>query len=141
MYHVHAAEDERTDVTGREVKWIEMVVGPRFHKFWPAESWQPSVNLYEDDAHYFVVVDVAGVTVSDLDVKVEKGLLTVTGQRAVPQPEDPQGPLRLHVMEIDHGRFTRTVHLPQDVDVGEIDARYRCGLLWIRMPKQQQGGA
>ena len=60
--------------------------------------------------------------------------------RSGPQQAGPAGaarprPTRVHLMEIDHGRFRRAIELPGDVDVASIEASYRCGYLWIRLPK------
>jgi HSP20 family molecular chaperone IbpA len=40
------------------------------------------------------------------------------------------------MMEIDAGPFVREVRLPVPIDVGEVRATYRDGLLWVFMPKQ-----
>ena len=43
--------------------------------------------------------------------------------------------MRVHLMEIDHGPFTREVELPPDADKAGITATYRNGMLWIEIPK------
>jgi HSP20 family molecular chaperone IbpA len=43
--------------------------------------------------------------------------------------------MRVHLMEIDHGPFTREVELPPDADKAGISASYRNGMLWIEIPK------
>ena len=47
-----------------------------------------------------------------------------------------KGPVRAHHMEIDSGRFCREIDLPGNVDVEAIEATYRNGFLWIRLPKK-----
>jgi HSP20 family molecular chaperone IbpA len=42
---------------------------------------------------------------------------------------------RIHLMEIDHGAFSREVELPLDVNKNMITANYRNGLLWVEIPK------
>jgi HSP20 family molecular chaperone IbpA len=49
--------------------------------------------------------------------------------------ESPARRLRVHLMEIDHGPFSREVELPPDVNHERIAATYRNGLLWIEIPK------
>ena len=51
------------------------------------------------------------------------------------QPEPHAHKLRVHLMEIDHGPFTREVELPPDADKAGITATYRNGMLWIEIPK------
>jgi HSP20 family protein len=115
-----------------------------YSNFAPGEVWTPSVNLYETDAAYLVCVDLAGVDKEKIDITVDENVLKLHGRRAVPtlaegtdQPP-PQGPqrLRVHLMEIDHGSFSREVELPQNVKQEAIAAHYRNGLLWVELPKK-----
>ena len=110
--------------------------------FAPSETWTPNVNLYENDEAYVVCVDLAGVEKDKIDVVVHDGRLRLRGTRPVPQcPESPDAAghvqrVRVHVMEIDHGAFSREVELPHDVDKERINAVYREGMLWIELPKK-----
>jgi HSP20 family protein len=112
----------------------------QLHKgfFYPGENWTPSVNLYETANSYLVCVDLAGVDKEKIDVEVADRRLKLRGARAVPSyapPLDPQEKLKVHLMEIDHGAFTREVEIPADADRHKISATYRNGLLWIEIPK------
>lgn len=111
-----------------------------FFSFCPAEAWTPAVNVYENDVAYLVCVDLAGVEKEKIDVTVIDGQLRLRGARSVPvlpeqHREDASHRLRVHLMEIDHGPFSREVDLPNDVDRDRISASYRNGLLWIELPK------
>ncbi len=107
--------------------------------FPPGDAWTPNVNLYESEACYLVAVDLAGVEKSQIDVTVHGQRLKLTGTREVPtkEPSEPcsQRP-RVHLMEIDHGPFSREVELPADVDHDRIAASFNNGLLWIELPKK-----
>ncbi|HEX8322574.1 MAG TPA: Hsp20/alpha crystallin family protein [Tepidisphaeraceae bacterium] len=106
--------------------------------FAPADTWTPNVNLYESDQCYLVCVDLAGVEKENIDVIVHNQRLKLTGQRAAPTREAPDPcstRLRVHLMEIDHGAFSREVELPADVDQKRIAASFENGLLWIELPK------
>ena len=108
----------------------------------PSETWVPNVNLYETDGAYLVCVDLAGVDKDKLDVVVADQRLKLHGTRIVPTSPDggsaaAQGRrLRVHLMEIDHGAFSREVELPHDVARDRISAVYRDGMLWIELPKK-----
>lgn len=130
-----------------------------FFTFSPNETWTPNVNLYENDASYVVCVDLSGVVKEEIDLQVNQQTLTLKGRREVPtQPKDgielpgaaaaaPKGGAganppatpryRVHLMEIDHGHFSREVELPHDVESDRIHATYRNGLLWIEVPKKK----
>jgi len=75
-----------------------------------------------------------------IDIEVIDGRLRLSGKRAVPMctenAETPQTRVRMHLMEIDHGAFSRDVELPDDVHRERISARYQDGLLWIDLPKK-----
>lgn len=108
--------------------------------FFTGESWTPSVNLYETAAGYLVCVDLAGVDKEKIDIEVADRRLRLRGTRVVPmQPQsadnEHQEKIRVHLMEIDHGAFTRDVEIPSDADQHRISATYRNGLLWIEIPK------
>jgi HSP20 family molecular chaperone IbpA len=135
-----AVEEDKFNSVARQMsKWVDQVLGPTYHKYCPAETWKPSINIYEDRTHYCVVVDLAGVSGEEIDLRVAKGVLLLGGQRAVPEPPEPSGTVRLHLMEIDHGRFCREVKLPDNAEVEDADAvqaSYRGGYLWITIPKK-----
>jgi len=113
-----------------------------FYGFLPSEVWSPNVNLYETDSDYRVCVDLAGVDKEKIDISVIDQRLTIRGARQVPQCPVPPCPpeettrMRVHVMEIDHGAFSRDVELPHNVIKEKITARYVDGLLWIELPKK-----
>ena len=117
-----------------------------FYSFTANSAWAPAINLYETEQAYLVCVELAGVHKDKIDVELNGSLLTLSGNRTVPTEFDPDclagaetlgGTKRckVHVMEIDHGAFTRTVELPSDADRDAVTARYREGFLWINVPK------
>jgi len=133
---VHLAEKrDYSSKAHHTSKWVDNVVGKNYHQYCPGDSWSPGLNVYEDGSDFHVVVDLAGVRVNDVEVVIEDELLRLSGVRDVPQTGESAGEVRLHLMEIDHGRFCRTLELPPEVDPDGIEATYRCGLLWIRLPK------
>jgi HSP20 family protein len=113
-----------------------------FFNFCPAETWTPTVNVYENEAAYLVCVDLSGVDKDKIDLSVSDNQLRLRGQRAVPSlPTAMAGEprarrLRVHLMEIDHGPFCREVDLPHDVDRDKIVASYDNGMLWVQVPKK-----
>jgi HSP20 family protein len=111
-----------------------------FFNFCSAETWQPTVNLYETEDAYIVCVDLAGVEKDKIDVAVTDNQLRLRGTRASPrppsEPEERAKRLRVHLMEIDHGPFCREVDLPEDVNRDKVNASYLNGMLWVELPKK-----
>lgn len=116
-------------------RWMDQVLGPSFQHYRHPGGWKPAINLCEYDTHYCVVVDLAGVKAPEIDLRAEKGVMILEGERPMPMAPDATGEARLHLMEIDHGRFSRTIELPEGINVDAIEAFYRNGFLWIRVPK------
>ena len=112
-----------------------------YFSYLPNECWRPNVNLYENDTAYLVCVDLAGVDKAGIDVTVEGQTLHIHGARAVPSfeecAEQHKSRVRLHLMEIDHGPFSRSVELPADIEKDQIIANHRNGMLWIQLPKKR----
>jgi HSP20 family protein len=115
------------------VQWADEVFTAGSGKYCPRGTWTPSVNLYEDAEGYHVVAELAGVDSDEMELRVEKGALVICGHRDTPQPDTP---VSVHLMEIDHGNFCRSLKLPADADAAGVEATYRNGLLWVRIPKK-----
>ena len=113
-----------------------------FRKFSPTESWTPSINVYQLRDRLEVAVDLAGIHRHELDVRVEVGRLLVRGVRHAPEPptceEDREGcegqAMRILTMEIDYGPFSRSIAIPDHVDLRKVASEYREGVLWITLP-------
>jgi HSP20 family protein len=113
-----------------------------YNNFFPSEVWTPNVNLYETETAYHVCVDLAGVDKSKIDIDIVESRLTIRGSRSVPTRDmfDSDGNprrVRVHLMEIDHGAFTREVELPDDVLPADITAVHHNGMLWVELPRKR----
>lgn len=134
MLSARATGHQKNPMT-KMLQWVDHALQPGSGKYCPDGTWTPAINFYEDERYYYLVADVAGADVDQMELRVEGGVFTFCGHRESPQPPQTAGPLSLHLMEIDHGRFCRALELPKDVDVDDIQASYRSGYLWVRMPK------
>ncbi|HNQ23498.1 MAG TPA: Hsp20/alpha crystallin family protein [Phycisphaerae bacterium] len=124
-------DDLADDVWSMMNEWAQQHF---FHAHTP-KAWQPRLNLYEMADRYLVCVELAGVQCSDIDVRVDDGVLHVRGVRPRPTPPQEDKSVSVHVMEIDSGRFRRRLSVPADVDLTGITARYHQGYLWITLPR------
>ena len=133
---LRAAEKDDLGPAARKVsKWVDHVLGRNYHQYSPSETWSPALNVYEDSSRYVVVVDLAGMRSDGIDIRVDEGVMTISGRRPAPTLPNIGEHMRMHIMEIDNGPFRRTLKLPPTVNAEAIEASYRSGLLWIRMPK------
>lgn len=111
-------------------------------------SWPSSIRAANRGAFPALNVGMTGETVeiygfapgidpSKLDVSIDKGLLTITGERASDLPEDSEK-VNVYARERFDGAFRRVVSLPEDVDASRVSATYRDGILRIAVPKLEK---
>lgn len=96
----------------------------------------PTINVGNTPHSVELYAFAPGVDPASLEVQVEKGVLTIAGERK-PDAPDPEARATLHIDERFAGRFRRVVSLPEDVDAGAIEARYTDGVLHISIPRLQ----
>jgi len=77
-----------------------------------------------------------GIDPASIDVSVEKGLLTISGERRRKVEEAKEGKVAYANERFD-GRFRRVVALPEDADPGRVDASYGDGVLKIVVAKRE----
>jgi HSP20 family protein len=95
-------------------------------------GFRPQIDCYrtERPAAFHVIVELAGVDPSKIQILADEGTLIVSGERRRPRCTG-----RVYQqMEIDYGRFTRQVALGADIDVEASKATYKQGVLTIVLP-------
>ncbi|MFQ5491478.1 MAG: Hsp20/alpha crystallin family protein [Phycisphaerae bacterium] len=134
--HSAAQKDEFDRIVGHVESMMEELLKDNFFQHTAPDAWQPAMNVYETPQQYIACLELAGMDREKIDVQAAQGFLYVRGQRAKPMPRGVSDQdVSVHVMEIDSGRFQRKVPVPNDVDTGAVEARYRNGYLWIVMPR------
>jgi len=118
-----------------------------FHRFGPAfrgdsgredmtlPDWTPRVDVSENENEFLIKAEVPGVEKSDVKVTVDKGVLTITGER---RSETEEKGTKLHRVERTYGRFSRSFTLPENVDESAIRAEHKNGLLLVHLVKAEQ---
>ena len=94
----------------------------------------PAINVGSSPKSLELYAFVPGVDPATLDVQIEKGVLTLAGERKTEQAPERA---TLHIDERFAGRFRRVVTLPEDVDPDAVDARYSDGVLHISIARRQ----
>jgi HSP20 family protein len=98
-------------------------------------GWMPSVDVSETDGEFIVKAEIPGMEVKDIEVSLNKGTLTINGERNRDREEN-QG--NYHCVERSYGSFRRMFHLPTEVDSEKVEAGYKDGVLKIRLPKSKE---
>jgi HSP20 family protein len=96
----------------------------------------PAINMGVTPDAVEIYAFAPGIDISRLEVSVDRGVLTLSGERPgdVPKASDK---VSIYADERFSGPFKRAVSLPEDADSSRIDARYRDGILRITVPKRE----
>jgi len=116
--------------------WVVNVLARGYHRYRSGGAWSPAVDLYEGRDEFHVVVELAGAQADTIAVRAQGRTLIVTGLRPAPQLPCRSRKVRTHLMEIDQGPFERAIEIPAERDIDRFEAVFRCGLLWVRVPKR-----
>jgi HSP20 family protein len=98
-------------------------------------GWAPTVDIHEFDDRFQLFVDLPGVDPKAVDVTLENGVLTISGERQMPAAPEGENLVRRR-SERGYGRFHRRFILPDTVDADRVHATDRNGVVEISIPKQ-----
>ena len=97
-----------------------------------AADWSPAVDIKEEAERFVIHADVPGVDPKDIDVSMEDGVLTLSGERRSESRTEQDGWKRTERLT---GRFLRRFTLPEGTDAENISAQGKHGVLEIVIPK------
>jgi HSP20 family protein len=95
-----------------------------------------AVDVYQTPTHIIIKAMIAGVRPEDLDVSITRDMVTIRGKREQ-HTEGTAGDF--FFSELYWGTFSRTIVLPQEVEIEEAEATEKHGLLSIKLPKLDKG--
>lgn len=95
-------------------------------------SFVPAVDVEERKSDYRLTADLPGLTADDVEVTIENGVLTVSGERKDEKVEEKDGYRRV---ERSFGTFRRSFTLPKGVAADAITAHTENGQLEVIIPK------
>jgi HSP20 family protein len=97
--------------------------------------WIPAVDVHEETGCYRIKADVPGVEPEAIDVTLENGVLTISGERRETRESNGANP---HRVERLYGSFYRRFTLPDTADSERVEARCANGVLELTIPKKEQ---
>ncbi len=101
-------------------------------------GYVPSVNIMENERSYSIEVSAPGFEKKDFNVRIEDGVLTVSGEHKMEKNEAKKNIVR---KEFNYGSFSRSFNLIDLVDEEKIDAKYENGILKLELPKNEKAKA
>ncbi len=122
------SEDEAVSIKARE--------DDSFDTEWPIEETEEdaelSIDMYQTPETIIIKSMIAGVRPEDLDISITRDSVTISGHR---EEEKTTKEDDYFTKELYWGSFSRTISLPQEVDVDEAEAIEKHGLLILKLPK------
>jgi HSP20 family protein len=94
----------------------------------------PPVNVFRKGDDLVVLIELAGIKKSDLEIQVKNNTLRIAGRKAVDYSEKAS----LHRRERLSGEFDRAVTFPIQIDADRVKAEYRNGMLALSLPRAER---
>lgn len=98
-------------------------------------NWSPGVDIYEDQNSITLEADLPGLKPGDFNLSIENYRLTLSGERKFEKENKGDNWRRV---ERSYGSFTRTFSLPSTVNVDEVNAEFKDGVLRVTLPKREE---
>jgi len=95
-------------------------------------DWVPAVDIIEEKDRFVLRADVPGVEPSDIELSMDAGVLSISGQRYEEARSEDAGVQRVERVS---GRFFRRFSLPDTADAEGIKANSKNGILEVTIPK------
>ena len=99
-----------------------------------ASAWSPTVDVAENGDSLVFSVELPGFAKDGVDISVDDGILTISGERKFDRKEDS----RYHRLERRYGQFHRSFRLPNSVDIENAAATLNEGVLQLVVPKREE---
>ena len=109
-------------------------LSPFFRSSGSFSTWSPAIDVYEDKDQFTVVAEVPGMKKEDVNITLQNGVLTISGERKQEEKKPDQG----FRSERFAGRFQRSITLPASVEPSGVKATYQNGLLKVVLPKSEE---
>ena len=98
-------------------------------------QWHPRVDIREEASRFVIHADLPGIDPQDIEVQMDRGILSIKGERRGDAGEDARRHSRI---ERRHGNFHRRFALPDSADADGIIAHGRHGVLEVVIPKRPE---
>ncbi len=98
-------------------------------------SFVPRVNTREGEYAYHVELDLPGIKKEDIEITTEDNVLTISGERKMKEEINEDA---YYKVESAYGKFSRSFTLPEKIDVENIHAESKDGVLEVIIPKLKE---
>ncbi len=114
---------------------IDRVFDAFFGQTDQSRRWVPPMDLVEAEDHFVLKADLPGLGEGDVNIDLQDGTLTISGERRAEHEQEERGWYRI---ERAFGSFNRSLTLPDGIDPERIEASFSHGVLEVRIPKPEE---
>jgi len=100
----------------------------------PGPVFRPDIDIVEQQDGYVIYADLPGVDDKSVDVRLERGVLTLEARLAT-VPEAGWNPLHT---EYRLGSYHREFRVSEDIETGGVSAKMHNGVLELHLPKSAE---
>ena len=97
-------------------------------------GWTPALDLYQTNDDVVAVVELPGMRKEDIELSLQDGMLTISGERKEDSPGDDKSARTERFV----GKFCRSISLPTRVNSDSVNASYKDGILTVTLPKAEE---
>jgi HSP20 family protein len=120
----------------REMAMLQSAVDRIFDETWRTTT-NASANMLALDVHdsneaYTIIANLPGVEADKINVSYHDGTLTISAEISKTEAQEDH---RILVQERISGNFTRSLNLPQPINIEEANADFNNGVLTLSLPK------
>lgn len=109
-------------------------------------AWTPPVDIYETEDAVLVHIEVPGVSLEQLRIRVLDNAIKIEGRKERQNPTgklacpDEERPVRFVCLERSYGSFAFNLSIKWQIEAERVTAHLSSGILHIRLPKQKTSG-
>lgn len=100
-----------------------------------ARLWTPAVDITESEHEILLEAELPGMKKEEIDVQLNGDTLTLRGERKIERSEKDE---QYHRVERQYGAWQRSFQIEIPIDVENVSADYKDGVLVVRLPKARE---
>jgi HSP20 family protein len=94
-----------------------------------------NMNVYEKNNSLFVEAELPGFEKKDINISLENGILTISGEKKRTEKEEDKN---YYCQEVLYGKFSRKIDVGQKINEDKIKASFKNGILHLELPYKKE---
>lgn len=113
-------------------QWFDLITDDNvLNQEYSTKKWEPNFELYQNNNHYLIQAELAGLNKEDISIEVIDNMLKISGERKEISGEDKSKNIYSHIR---YGEFNESFKLTENVLDNKISAKMEDGILKVTIP-------